>query len=31
MLIGIIGMAGRFPGEGTDAEKLWDLMVNGRR
>ncbi|KAL2069774.1 hypothetical protein VTL71DRAFT_14453 [Oculimacula yallundae] len=28
--IAIIGMAGRFPGEATDPEKLWEMIVNGR-
>ena len=31
MPIAIIGMAGRFPGEATDPEKLWNMIVNGRR
>ncbi len=29
--IAIIGMAGRFPGEAADPEKLWNMIVNGRR
>jgi hypothetical protein len=31
MPIAIIGMAGRFPGDATSPEKLWDLIVKGIR
>ena len=30
MPIAIVGMAGRFPGDATDPEKLWDLIVKAR-
>jgi acyl transferase domain-containing protein len=30
MAIAIIGMAGRFPGEANNTEKLWDMMAAGR-
>ena len=28
--IAVIGLAGRFPGEATDAKALWDLCCEGR-
>jgi len=28
--IAIVGMAGRFPGEATDPDKLWKLCAQGR-
>jgi acyl transferase domain-containing protein/acyl-CoA synthetase (AMP-forming)/AMP-acid ligase II/NAD(P)-dependent dehydrogenase (short-subunit alcohol dehydrogenase family)/acyl carrier protein len=27
--VAIIGMSGTFPGEATDPEKLWELLING--
>ena len=30
MPIAIVGVAGRFPGEAHNPEKLWDMMVEGR-
>ena len=30
MPIAIIGIGGRFPGEATNPEKLWDMISNGR-
>ena len=29
--LAVIGMAARFPGEATDIEKLWQLIVAGKR
>ena len=28
--IAVVGMAGRFPGDASDPEKLWDLIVKAR-
>ena len=28
--IAIVGLAGRFPGEATDARKLWDMCYQGK-
>ena len=28
--IAIVGLAGRFPGEAKNAEKLWDMCCQGR-
>jgi len=30
MPIAIVGIAGRFPGDATTPEKLWELISNGR-
>ncbi|PFH62205.1 hypothetical protein XA68_14612 [Ophiocordyceps unilateralis] len=29
MPVAIVGMAGRFPGEATNPEKLWDMLCRG--